>query len=270
VLFVGLLLSRSLVPLDALGVASGSFVERLMVVNLILVAFNMIPAFPMDGGRVLRALLAMRIDYARATRIAAGVGQGAAVVLGLIGLFGNPLLLLIALFVWFGAGQESAAVQSRSALGGVPVRRAMLTDYAALDASESIARAVERVLAGSQRDFPVLDRGRFVGVLTQERLVDALSRDDVSVPIGRIADGAVVTVDPNEMLDVAVERMRSADCPAAAVVLDGRTVGLLTLENVGEYLILRRAVGGRNDSHADFERLLGAGYLEPRVGTLRG
>jgi Zn-dependent protease len=121
ILFVWLVATRSLVPFEALGVASGSFAERLMVVNLFLVAFNMLPAFPMDGGRVLRALLAMRMDYARATRIAATVGQGAALVFGAVGLFVNPFLLLIALFVWIGATQESAAVQARSALGGVLV-----------------------------------------------------------------------------------------------------------------------------------------------------
>jgi Zn-dependent protease len=136
VLFLWLVGTRTLVPLESLSVVGGPFVERLLVVNLFLAVFNLIPAFPMDGGRVLRALLAMRIDYVRATRIAATVGQGVALLFGFVGLFANPFLILIALFVWSGASQESAMVQARSALGGVPVESAMITDFRTLHPSD--------------------------------------------------------------------------------------------------------------------------------------
>src|SRR5512137_1927396 len=105
-LFAYLFFSRTLVPLNELTVASGSFAERLMTVNLSLVLFNLIPAFPMDGGRVLRAILAMRMEYVRATQVAANIGQGMALLFGFLGLFGNPTLLFIAFFVWIGASQE--------------------------------------------------------------------------------------------------------------------------------------------------------------------
>jgi Zn-dependent protease len=264
-LFVWLVVTRSAVPFGTLGVANGSFAERLMLVNLLLVAFNLIPAFPMDGGRVLRALLAMRIDYARATRIAATVGQGAALVFGVVGLFVNPFLLLIALFVWIGATQESAAVQERSALGGVPVEAAMITDYCTLDDSDPVKRAVEIVLAGSQRDFPVLERGRLVGVLTQRRLLEVLSRQGGSTPVGRAVDETTITVGPKEMLDVALDRMRTAGCPMAPVIVEGRTVGLLTLENVVEYLSFRQALSGQNAQDGGPAGLPGSGMLDARA-----
>jgi Zn-dependent protease len=130
VLLIWIYLSGGLGALQPLlMVTSGSFVERLMAVNLILVVFNMIPAFPMDGGRVLRALLAMRLEYTRATQIAASLGQAIALLFGFLGLLINPFLLFIALFVWIGAAQEASLVQMKSALAGIPVRRAMVTDF---------------------------------------------------------------------------------------------------------------------------------------------
>src|SRR5690242_11169029 len=139
------------------GLLERSFIARFFAFNVGVTAFNLIPAFPMDGGRVLRALLATRLDYVRATRVAATVGQAVAFLLGFLGLVGpNPILLLIALFVFIAAGQESAFVQMRTVFEGVPVSRAMITDFRALRADDPISRAVELLLDGHQQDFPVL------------------------------------------------------------------------------------------------------------------
>jgi Zn-dependent protease len=172
-LLAWLLITSSLVPVDQIDVGRGSFLERLMVVNLFLMGFNLLPAFPMDGGRVLRAVLAQRMEYTRATHVAANVGQGMAFLFGFAGLFGNPMLLFIAFFVWIGAAQESSAVQMKSALGGIPVARAMLTDFHTLQPLESLDRAAALILAGSQQDFPVVDGGRVAGILTRVDLFAA-------------------------------------------------------------------------------------------------
>jgi Zn-dependent protease len=131
-LFLGLFATASLEPLSKWSLTAGPFVQRILLLNVVLVLFNMLPAFPMDGGRVLRALLAIRIEYTRATHIAANIGQAMALLFGFLGFFTNPFLLFVALFVWIGAGQEASMTQLKSALGGIPIGRAMVTDYRTL------------------------------------------------------------------------------------------------------------------------------------------
>jgi Zn-dependent protease len=138
-LYVWLVLSSQLVPLSQVGVVTGPFVERLLMVNLLLIVFNMIPAFPMDGGRCVRALLALWLEHARATRVAAGVGQVIAVGFVVLGLFSNPFLLLIGVFVWLGAAQEARYATIKAALHGVQARRALRHDRPTLTPTDSLA-----------------------------------------------------------------------------------------------------------------------------------
>jgi Zn-dependent protease len=147
-------------PLADLRIASGPFFERLMVANIWLVLFNLIPAFPMDGGRVLRALLGSRMTFVKATETAASLGRWLALSFGLIGLFANPMLLLIGLFVWVGATQEADAALVRGALSAIPVRSAMLMEFDTLKSGDTLAEATRLRFRGSQRDFPVVDEGR--------------------------------------------------------------------------------------------------------------
>jgi Zn-dependent protease len=108
--------TKILTPDNQLAMTTAAFVERIMGVNIFLVLFNMIPAFPMDGGRVFRALLATRVAYSKATQVSANLGQGIALLFGGIGLFYNPILLFIAFFVWMGAAQETRMIRAKSAL----------------------------------------------------------------------------------------------------------------------------------------------------------
>ncbi len=243
-IFTWLKLTASMEPIQTLTISSGTFLERLMVVNLFLVAFNMIPAFPMDGGRVLRAVMATRVEYGRATQIAASIGQAIAVFFGITGLFYNPMLLLIAVFVWIGAAQEASMARMQSTIGGIPVRRAMLTDFKTLNENDSLDRAVELTLAGSQKDFPVLVDGRIEGILTQADLLKALSDRDSHPTIKSAMQQKFPTVDSLDMLETAFAKLKECNCYTLPVILNRKLVGLLTMDNLGEFMRIRAASTG--------------------------
>ncbi|MDZ4784406.1 MAG: site-2 protease family protein [Planctomycetia bacterium] len=241
-LFAWLQFTAAFTPLDQLSVTSGPFLERLMAVNVMLIVFNMLPAFPMDGGRVLRALLATRLEYARATQIAANIGQAMALLFAFLGFFGNPFLLFIAFFVWIGAAQEANVVQMKSSLSGIPVAKAMLTDFRTLSPHDSIHRAIELILEGSQHDFPVVENGRVVGVLTRTDLLASLAQRGQNAAVGEIMRQEFSTVEAAEMLETAFERFQTCECPTLPVLRNHALVGLLTMENVGEFVAIRTAL----------------------------
>jgi Zn-dependent protease len=238
-----LLVTDSWEPVSQLSTTQGSFAERLLGVNLFLVLFNLLPAFPMDGGRVLRAFLAMRLDYARATRIAATIGQGMAFLLGFIGLFWNPFLLFIALFVWIGASQEATAAEMKSSLAGVPVREAMLTEFRTLTPSATLTEATRLLLAGSQQDFPVIDGGRVVGILAHADLFQALRERGEHVAVADVMRRDFEAVQSEELLDAALAHVHAERGQVLPVMRQGQLVGLLTAENLGEFFMIRAALG---------------------------
>jgi Zn-dependent protease/CBS domain-containing protein len=239
-LAVWLTLTGSWEPLGSLSTTGGGFAERLLAVNVFLVLFNMIPAFPMDGGRVLRALLAMRMEYAKATRIAATVGRGLAVVFGFIGLFSNPFLLFIAVFVWIGATQEAAATDAKATIGGLPVREAMLTDFRTLAPEDTLGDATRMLIEGSQQDFPVLDGDRVVGVLTHARLFEALHEHGEWTLVAEVMDRDFRTATADQSLDTVLFESEPGST-VIPVLHHGEIVGLITAENLGELLMIRSA-----------------------------
>jgi len=241
--FLGLALTTGAPSLTATSLTGGPFLERLMFVNIFLVVFNMIPAFPMDGGRVVRALLATRLEYTQATQIAATLGQGIAFIFGLVGLFTNPFLVFIALFVYIGAAQEASMAQMRGALSGIPVSRAMLTDFRSLYEGDPLSKAVELIMSGAQTEFPVLSaNGQVVGVLTRKSLVDALQRLGQNAPVSGAMDCKYQSVDSNDMLEEVSRKMQTQDCHTLPVVHHGELVGLITMENIGEFMMIRSAL----------------------------
>ena len=241
-LFGYLLFTRTFEPITNLTISSGSLVERLMIVNLWLVGFNLIPAFPMDGGRVLRALLGLRMDYVRATQIAANVGQAFAFIFGFIGLFSNPFLVFIAFFVWMGASQEASMVQMKHSLSGIPVTRAMQTDFDVLTPRDTLSRVVGLILAGSQHDFPVIQNDRVVGILDRDAFMKALSERGQSVPVTEVMRRDITEIDSHDMVEAALMRLQENGSKTLPVMHNGALVGLITSENITEYLMIRSAL----------------------------
>jgi len=227
-----------------------ALLAQLLWVNVMLAGFNLLPAFPMDGGRALRALLAMRLDDVRATEVAATIGQALAIVFGFIGLFFNPVLLFIALFVWLGAAGEARVARMKYAFSGVPVRYAMLTEVRVLSPQRSVADAVQLALSCQQGDFPVLEGGTLVGLLSRQAILDALSNRGPEVPVAEVMRTDVPVTHPNAMLDEAFELLQGADLRSLPVVWpDGKLAGLVTTETIGELMLVHSTLRerGRKD-----------------------
>lgn len=245
-LFVWLQFSAALAPLEQLTVTSGPFLERLLVVNVILVVFNLLPAFPMDGGRVLRALLATKMEYTHATQIAAYTGQAMAIVFGILGFYLNPFLVFIAFFVWIGAAQEASMVTMKAALGGIPVSRAMMTDFRRLRLGDSLQQAIDLIIATPQQNFPVLHGSEVVGILPSRELMVGLQQQGPTALVDDVMRRDFLALEPNDMLDSALGKIHQQECCRTAPVMRGNElVGLLTEENVGEFLHIASALGER-------------------------
>ncbi len=242
VLFVWLAATGGFTPVEEITVTSGSFWQRLMLLNIFLVAFNLLPAFPMDGGRVLRALLSTRLGRRRATVIAANVGQGMAILFVIVGFFYNPFLIFIGIFVYLGAQAEAGAMTMQSALEGSRVRDAMMTRFRTLAPQDPLTKAVQELLAGSQQDFPVLENDQPVGILRRNDLVKALSEGRREAVVTEAMCRDCETVDEAAPLKGAVEAMHARQCATMPVFADGRMVGLLTLENISEMIMVNAAM----------------------------
>jgi len=223
----------------------------LFATNILLGLFNLLPAFPMDGGRILRALLAMTMPYVRATRAAVVVGRLMAVLLALWGLWsGNIVLLLVAFFVYVGGGAEQEAVESRAVLRHFNAQQALSHSAINLYASERLNRAVDLIMSSYQTDYAVLDlSSRFIGVLTRPRLIQALQEVG---PDGRVVDVMVPAehvpvVTPTTSLAEVWERMATGGSRVAAVKEQGDFRGLITLEDINEVFQVMGATlrGGR-------------------------
>ena len=230
--------------LGALEKPQVSMIDRLAAVNLFIALFNMIPAFPMDGGRVLRALLAIRLGHVRATEIAATIGQFVAFALGFIGLFYNPLLIFIAIFVYLAAASESQLVAIRAMSRDVPVSAAMITEFAALTGGEHIDDAVQTLLRTSQREFPVLDGdGRLIGLLGRDGIIRALKEQGPDARVADVMATDIPTLGHRRCLEEAFRLLQDSEKPAVGVVdASGRLKGLVTSETVGEMLMVREAL----------------------------
>jgi Zn-dependent protease/CBS domain-containing protein len=248
VLLGALLLFGGSFGFEGWGASGGSVLAQLMWINVSLAAFNLVPGYPMDGGRVLRALLAMQMPPERATQIAARVGQAVAIGFGFVGLFFSPILIVIAVFVWMGAHAERSISIQRVALSGLTVRDGMITDFKTIDSADTLGKAVALTLAGFQQDFPVMEDDELVGVLTHADVLRGLAEGGADMPVRTAVRPGLDTTDPRESLAGALGRIRSGECRVLMAMENDELVGLLTAANVGELISLGAA--GRHGAAA--------------------
>ena len=224
-----------------------SLLARLVMVNIFLAIFNLIPAFPMDGGRVLRALLAYRLGYARGTHIAAAVGQVVAFGFGVLGLFGNPLLIFIAVFVYLGAASESHAVQMRQVSRGMLVSDGMITEFESLSPNSQVEDAVQCLIRTTQHEFPIVDgAGLLRGILTRDDMIRALRERGPDTPVLEVMRSDIPVIHARRPLEEALRLMQEGRLPAIGVInASSRLVGLVTPENIGELMMILSAAPRR-------------------------
>ncbi len=249
-LWIWLSVNNVQVSQEELTTSGGPFLFRLMIVNIFLVVFNLLPAFPMDGGRVLRAALAMKMDHQEATARAAAIGQNFAIMFGLLGIFYNPFLLLIAIFLWFGAGAENQAEQMKNTLAGTTAGHAMLTEFHILSPDDHLSKAIEFTLAGSQKDFPVGTSHQLSGVLTQNDLIQALQQHGEHIKVGDIALRNIKTVSSHTPIQQLLEELQADSTHMLAVSNGVQIVGIVNLENVVELIKIHTALNHRKTFQA--------------------
>jgi Zn-dependent protease/CBS domain-containing protein len=229
-----------LMPMSGLG--SGNIWLNLAKLNILLVLFNMLPAFPMDGGRVVRSLMAMVLPYERATAYAAILGKIMAVLFGLE-VFGlntipylngesNFILGIIAIFIWIGAGSEARFVTMKSRLHDVPVSRAMVTNFRTLSPRDTIEWVSELAASGLQQDFPVAEEGRVVGMLYQPTLIAAMQRQEPYMKVGDVMLTDVPTVNSTDRLEDVFADVIGSRVSIVPVTNRGLLVGLLPLDRL--------------------------------------
>lgn len=228
-------ISWNVSPSDLLG--------ALFTANVILPVFNMIPAFPMDGGRVLRALLAMHMSEARATRIAGAVGQMLAIGIGFMGVVtGNLVLMIIAFFVYLGAGQEVNATVGRSMVSGHAMQDAMQTQFTTMQSGNSLEAASHLLLEGAQQDFPMVLGDEVLGILTRDALIRGLAIDGPSAYVSGHMIRDFKRAGPEEPLEGALESFSGGDAAPILILEGDRLVGMVTRDNFGEFLMLQHAI----------------------------
>jgi Zn-dependent protease len=225
-----------------------SFALRLAVANLVLMAFNLLPAFPMDGGRVLRALLAIRLGKSRATRIAAGIGQAFAFLLGFLGFLGNPMLIFIAFFIFIAAGAEADAAALHDAASALSVGDAMITSMTVLLPSDNIGTTIGKLLHSTDNEFPVTDEhGKALGLVARSDILQIIGPSNDTTPITSIMRPIGARMDETDPLEKALVALETSGASSILVTDKGGHIkGLVTRAAIAQVILIQTAKPGWN------------------------
>lgn len=211
--------------------------------NLILAVFNLIPAFPMDGGRILRAFLAIRLPRAQATQIAGGIGQFLAIFFIFFGLFNNPILVLIGIFIFLGAAAEVSHTQQESFLKGFKVNDAIMMKFQILAFDAPLSKAVDKLLNSQATHFVVVKDDVAVGTLSRNEIIRGLKEGDENIAVEKVADFNPLKFETEENLDDVWKKMMSENRKVAFVIENGHFLGILDQENISEFIMVKSALG---------------------------
>lgn len=223
-------------------ITPANFLYLLLFVNIVLVVFNAIPAFPMDGGRVLRALLAFKLGRVRATQIASNLGQLLAIFFIFIGFFYNPFLILIGAFVFFGAYAENMLVQHLDFLRGHSVREGMMTNFVTLAPTDTVRDALDKLLMGSEHEFIVELDGQVVGTLTRSQLIQAVKEEQMTKPVLEVMSQDFKTFNVGDKLSEAYTELQKTRAPLYPVLENGRLAGVINTDNINEFILIKSAL----------------------------
>jgi len=215
------------------------FVTYMLIINVLLAVFNLIPAFPLDGGRVLRSILAQYMPYMKATRAAVVTGQVFAFILGIAGLLtGAWIWVLIAVFIYFGAEQEGRGTEVKTVLSQLTAGQAVEANAKVLSPHQPLSEVVAIVLHSFQEDYPVLDGDSIVGVLTRANLITGLHNIGPEAQVVQVMEKDFPIVDASALFSEVYEKMNASGVKAVPVVDSGVLIGMVTLEHLSEVFML--------------------------------
>jgi Zn-dependent protease/CBS domain-containing protein len=222
-------------------VGQSNFLIMLAAVNLSLAIFNLIPAFPMDGGRIFRALLAFKFDRAKATRIAATVGQILAVGFMIGGFYGDPFLIFIGLFIFFGAQSESRYAQAQSILKKATLRQILIKQPPMMSGTLSIREAAQQLLTTQNKDFLVIADNNPVGTIGREQIIRAIAEVGENATVSEAMDKELLLLDANVSIELAWQEFQVKNKQLALVTENNQLIGVVDIDNIAEFLMIGRA-----------------------------
>ncbi len=232
----------NLETLEEFKISPSTILIYLASANLILALFNLLPAFPMDGGRILRAFLAIRLPRAKATQIAGGIGQFLAIFFIFFGLFNNPILVLIGVFIFLGASAEVSHTRQESFLKGYKVKDAIMMKFPILAFDAPLSKAVEKLLNSQATHFVVVKDDVAEGTLSRNEIIKGLKEGDENLTIEQVADFSPLKIDTDQDLDEVWREMLSKNKKVAFVIENGHFLGILDQENISEFIMVKSAL----------------------------
>jgi Zn-dependent protease/predicted transcriptional regulator len=236
-------------PSGDMHLSKETFIFQLYTVNIFLALFNLIPAFPMDGGRILRAILSIKLSRLRATRIAAYVAQFIAILFIFLGFLYNPFLVLIGLFVLVGARTEAGMEETKSLLNNIKISDVLMHNYSELQIGEPVSKAVSVMLDSQERSFIIKDDGTVKGTLSKREILEGLSRFGADVPIEQIMRTKIVPLHEQDKINEVMQIFSEGTDTLMPVFEGDKITGVINLENIYEFVEVQSALNRSEKSH---------------------